>query len=98
MTSEALDKYEMGNVGTRRGKYSAKQKICLIILWFLFAAAAAAFAFVMFAGDETDDAGETLAVEDDKENDNSDDYDEEEDDYDEFDEDDFDIDDDDYLE
>ena len=93
MTSDALDKYEMGSVDTRRWKYSAKQKICPIILCFMFAAAA--FAFVMFAGEEeTDDAGETLAVEDDMENDNSDDYDEEEDDYDEFDEDDFDIDDD----
>ena len=52
MTSEALDKYD---VVYRRSKYSAKQKIFVVIVCFVITAAFAALAFIMFTGDNLEE-------------------------------------------
>ena len=75
MTSEALDKYDVIN---RRSKYTARQKILVVIVCFVIAAALATFAFIMFAEDtleeEKGDGGqnehnEQIAEEEEEEND-----------------------------
>ena len=55
MTSEALDKYDVKN---RRSKYSAKQKILVVIVCFVITSAFVAFAVIMFAGDALEEEKE----------------------------------------
>ena len=55
MTSEALDKYD---VIKRRSKFSARQKVFLVIVCFVFSAAFtafAAFAFTMFEANKLEE-------------------------------------------